>query len=114
MPPTLQKELEETMSTEEKPSKNEHEYFVRRNAELILERRARLDEERSRQERTSHYNKCPRCGIDLEERDHQGVKIDQCVSCGGMWLDKGELGIIEEIDKHSPGFMQNLIGLIQG
>jgi hypothetical protein len=105
-------ESEETMSTDEKPSRNEHEYFVRRDAELMQERRARLDEERSRMERGSHLNKCPRCGVDLEERDHNGVKIDQCGTCGGMWLDKGELEIIEEIDHHTPGFMHNLIGLI--
>ena len=91
------------MSTDEKPSKNEHEYFVRRDAELIKERRERLDEERSNQERSSHFNKCPRCGIDLTERDHNGAKIDQCPKCGGMWLDKGELEVIEELDRHSPG-----------
>ncbi len=101
------------MSTDEKPSRNEHEYFVRRDAELIQERRARLDEERRKQERSSHFNKCPRCGIDLVERDHNGVKIDQCASCGGMWLDKGELEIIEEQDRHAPGFMHNLMGLIR-
>ena len=101
------------MSTDDKPSRNEHEYFVRRDAELIQERRARLDEERTKHERSSHLNKCPRCGIDLEVRDHNGVKIDQCAGCGGMWLDKGELEIIEEIDRHSPGFMHNLMGLIR-
>lgn len=102
------------MSFDEKPSRNEHEYFVKRDAELMQERRARLDEERKKQERSSHYNKCPRCGTDLTERDHNGVKIDQCESCGGMWLDKGELEIIEEIDRHAPGFMYHLIGLIRG
>lgn len=99
--------------TDEKPSRNEHEYFVKRDAELIKERRARLDEERKQQERSSHYSKCPRCGNDLSERDYKGVKIDQCGSCGGIWLDKGELEIVEEIDHQSPGFMHNLIGLIR-
>jgi uncharacterized protein len=105
-------ESREALSMDEKPSRNEHEYFVRRNAEILEERRARLDEERRLKERSSHLNKCPRCGIDLEERDHNGVKIDQCASCGGMWLDKGELEIIEELDRHTPGFMHNLIRLI--
>lgn len=101
------------MSTEEKPSRNEHEYFVKRDAELITERRAQLDEERKKRERSSHFNKCPRCGIELGERDQSGVKIDQCGNCGGIWLDKGELEIIEELDHHSPGFMHNLLGLIR-
>lgn len=96
------------MSTEEKPSRNEDEYFVRRDAELMKERRARLDDERTKQERTSHYSKCPKCGCDLLEREHHGVKIDGCPECGGIWLDKGELEIIEEMDSKSAGFMGSL------
>lgn len=99
------------MATEEKPSRNEDEYFVRLDAELMKERRARLDDERLKQERTSHYNKCPKCGCDLIEREHHGVKIDGCPECGGMWLDKGELELIEEIDGKSTGFMSSLFRL---
>jgi ribosomal protein L37AE/L43A len=113
MPQHQLAESEEKMSTDEKPSRNEHEYFAKRDAELIRERRDRLDEERRIQERSSHYNKCPRCGDDLSEHDHNGVKIDQCDSCGGIWLDKGELEIVEELDRHAPGFMHNLIRLIR-
>ena len=113
MPQLQLDESEEKMSTDEKPRRNEDEYFVKRDAELIKERRARLDEERKQLERSSHYNKCPRCGNDLSEHDHKGVKIDQCDSCGGMWLDKGELEIVEELDRTSPGFMHHLIGLIR-
>jgi ribosomal protein L37AE/L43A len=99
------------MATEDKPSRNEDEYFVRLDAELMKERRDRLDEERKRQERTPHYNKCPKCGCDLSEKEHHGVKIDQCDECGGMWLDKGELELIEEIDRKSGGFLNSLFGL---
>jgi Zn-finger nucleic acid-binding protein len=35
---------------------------------------------------------CPRCHTaDLSERDRDGVKIDICTSCRGVWLDRGEL-----------------------
>lgn len=35
---------------------------------------------------------CPRCHTcDLAEKDRQGVKIDVCPSCRGVWLDRGEL-----------------------
>ena len=105
------------MPIEEKPSRNEDEYFARLDADLMKERRARLDEERRTQERTSHYNKCPKCGCDLEEREHQGVKIDQCSECSGMWLDKGELELIEEMDRRSPrgsySFVQSLLKLVR-
>lgn len=96
------------MAIEEKPSRNEDEYFARRDAELMKERRARLDEERLKQERTSHYNKCPKCGADLREREHHGVKVDECGACGGMWLDKGELEMIEEMDRKSSSFVNSL------
>lgn len=96
------------MAIEEKPSRNEDEYFARLDAELMKERRARLDEERLKQERTSHHNKCPKCGADLREREHHGVKIDECSACGGMWLDKGELEMIEEIDRKSSSFVNSL------
>lgn len=96
------------MAIDEKPSRNEDEYFVRLDSELMKERRARLDAERVKQERTSHSNKCPKCGCDLEEREHHGVKIDECPECGGIWLDKGELEIIEEIDAKSSGFVKSL------
>ncbi len=99
------------MAIEEKPSRNEDEYFARLDADLMKERRASLDAERLKQERTAHYNKCPKCGADLKERDHHGVKIDQCDECGGLWLDKGELELIEEVDKKSSGFVQSIFGL---
>ena len=99
------------MAIEEKPSRNETEYFVRRDAELMKERRARLDSERLKQERSSHYNKCPKCGCDLTEREHGHVKVDECAECGGVWLDKGELKMIEDFDKSGSGFLGSLLGL---
>jgi Zn-finger nucleic acid-binding protein len=35
---------------------------------------------------------CPRCEVEvLEERTRDGVTIDSCPSCRGVWLDRGEL-----------------------
>ncbi len=35
---------------------------------------------------------CPRgCGIDLSRANRQGVEIDYCPKCQGIWLDRGEL-----------------------
>lgn len=34
---------------------------------------------------------CPRCGIPLTEAQRAGIPIDTCTSCGGVWLDRGEL-----------------------
>ncbi len=40
--------------------------------------------------------KCPVCSIDLKMADRQGVEIDYCPQCRGVWLDRGELDKIIE------------------
>ena len=36
--------------------------------------------------------RCPRCEeIVLDEIDRNGVTIDRCSGCRGIWLDRGEL-----------------------
>jgi hypothetical protein len=40
--------------------------------------------------------KCPVCSIDLLISDRQGVEIDYCPKCRGIWLDRGELDKIIE------------------
>ena len=34
---------------------------------------------------------CPQCANPFEQRTVQGVVIDYCITCGGVWLDPGEL-----------------------
>lgn len=35
--------------------------------------------------------KCPIDGVDLVMSERQGVEIDYCPQCRGVWLDRGEL-----------------------
>ena len=35
--------------------------------------------------------KCPVCQSALREIDREGVSIDVCPQCRGVWLDRGEL-----------------------
>lgn len=43
--------------------------------------------------------KCPICNVDLQMTERQGVEIDYCPQCRGVWLDRGELDkIIERSD----------------
>lgn len=38
---------------------------------------------------------CPRCDVEvLEEREREGVTVDVCPKCRGVWLDRGELNKI--------------------
>jgi len=35
--------------------------------------------------------KCPVCAEAMIVAEYGGVEIDSCASCGGIWLDRGEL-----------------------
>jgi uncharacterized protein len=96
----------------EKPSRNEDEYFVKEDSELIKQMRAKLDEERSKTERTAHYMKCPKCGADLREERFSEVAVDICPDCRGMWLDAGELELLRQAPK-SGGVMNDFLDFFQ-
>ena len=97
---------------EKKPSKTEDEYFVKLDAELIKAQRARLDAERAKAERDSHYMRCPKCGGQLEEIGFHHMKIDRCRDCGGVWLDKGEMEMLEHVDQSRVrSFVRTMFGL---
>ena len=40
--------------------------------------------------------KCPVCNVDLLMAERQGVEIDYCPQCRGVWLDRGELDKVIE------------------
>ena len=39
---------------------------------------------------------CPVCQVDLRMAERQGIEIDYCPQCRGVWLDRGELDKIIE------------------
>jgi len=46
---------------------------------------------------------CPSCGDDLVISDRQGIEIDYCKSCRGVWLDRGDRGELDKIIERSLG-----------
>ena len=44
---------------------------------------------------------CPVCKTGLHMSDRQGIEIDYCPQCRGIWLDRGELDKI--IERSGPG-----------
>ena len=48
--------------------------------------------------------KCPNCpAVDLLMAERQGIEIDYCPSCRGVWLDRGELDkFIERGNQENP------------
>jgi len=46
--------------------------------------------------------KCPIDGADLVMTERQGIEIDYCPRCRGVWLDRGELDKIIERSRAEP------------
>jgi len=38
---------------------------------------------------------CPRCNVELQTEQYQGIGVDHCPSCNGRWLDYPELDQLE-------------------
>lgn len=83
---------------QEKPSRNEDEYFAREDAELMRKQRERTHTAEVEAERKTHYMKCPKDGYDLSSREYHGVQIETCPHCGGMWLDADEIEAVAPDD----------------
>ncbi len=52
--------------------------------------------------------KCPHCDVNLVMSERNGVEIDYCPDCRGLWLDRGELDkIIERSGEHNRKSFEN-------
>lgn len=96
----------------EKSLDKEEEYFAR----IEFERLRKLHEEREKHIAANekkrlkelHFMRCPKCGMELSEIDYQGVKIDKCFSCEGVWLDAGELESLTNLKKSAMGGLKRI------
>lgn len=103
------------MSKDFNPSKNEDEYFLLQDAELIKAQRAKLDAEREAATRREHFMKCPKCGADLKLQTLKNVSVDVCPDCKGLWLDAGELELIGKVkDSAMSTFLRDLLKGLPG
>jgi Zn-finger nucleic acid-binding protein len=93
--------------TTDKPSRNEDEYFVKQDAELLRKQRAQAEAAAVEAERRTHFMKCPKDGYDLASSAYHGVQIETCPHCGGMWLDAGELEAVSHEDR--PGLLTRVL-----
>jgi len=86
----------------DKKSAHEEEWF-RKNERALLEQ-ARLEREKRAEDynkahekaereklRLAHWLKCPKCGNDMKAEQMQGIEVDVCTVCEGVYFDHGEL-----------------------
>ncbi|MEW5850400.1 MAG: zf-TFIIB domain-containing protein [Myxococcota bacterium] len=93
-----------------KPSSTEEEFFAREELEkkrkLAAEQSAKLSQQQREEAKKLHFMKCPKCGSDLHEVAYKDAQIDKCFSCGGVYLDSGEL---EHLVGKEGGYVQSVI-----
>jgi hypothetical protein len=69
----------------------EEEYFRRKDKESLQRLREAIKEEASQHSAEPVTMECPRCTGKLHAETYDEVGIDRCDTCGGIWLDAGEL-----------------------
>jgi uncharacterized protein len=41
---------------------------------------------------------CPKCGSEMRSYERNGITVDQCTGCRGLFLDRGELERLTEAE----------------
>ena len=99
----------------DKPSSSEEEYFAREEAEkrkkLAQTKLAQVSTAEKERLKKEHWMRCPKCGMELQSIDYREVTIDKCFSCGGIFLDDGEL---EKIAGKKSNLFQGIANLFKG
>lgn len=76
----------------------EDEYFAKmefeRKRKRLAEEHQKMKEKEREEAKELHWMHCPKCGMEMVELEFEGVKIDKCTSCFGIFLDDGELNEI--------------------
>ena len=39
--------------------------------------------------------RCPKCRADMEQVDVEGIEVDRCTICSGIWFDAGEMDLLK-------------------
>jgi hypothetical protein len=82
----------------------EEEYFHRKNQEAIEKLRAKMQVAEEAKAAGISSMRCPRCDGNLKESNFEGVMIDTCDKCSGVWLDPGEFGQLVQKEGKSGWF----------
>lgn len=84
----------------------EEEYFHKKNQEALEKMREKIAVAVKAKAAGTSSMQCPRCDGSLKTNSFEGVEIDTCEKCGGVWLDSGEL---EQLTKRESGWFSRLL-----
>ena len=74
----------------------EDQYFAEKDKALVNKLKESQEGDREAEIKAVASMRCPKCGTKLNERVFHAVTVDECSSCGGLWLDKGEFETLAE------------------
>ena len=77
------------------------------------ERKAEETAEHRKMLREQHWMKCPKCGHPLATETLEGVEIDRCTFCEGLFLDAGELEklFLQRTQSERRSIFRKLVGI---
>jgi len=63
--------------------------------------------------RELHFMHCPKCGSTLNSLDLEGITVDKCPQCEGIFFDRGELDeLLLKKAEERRGVFRRLAGLL--
>lgn len=86
----------------------EEEYFRRKEKEAIEKLRAKMTADEQAKLAAQAALQCPKCDGRLQPLMFEGVELDACDKCGGVWLDANELAALTRRDES--GWFGRLFG----
>ena len=95
--------------------KKEDEYFAKiefdRKKEKLAAQARQMKQDEKKKLKELHWMRCPKCGMELVEIDFEGIKVDKCSTCLGIYFDDGE--VQQLVDKNKPGFLRRLSSIFE-
>jgi len=101
----------------------ENEWFLENEQELLkaarearekreAERRKHESEAERKKLKDAHYLHCPKCGHKMSVEKLQGISVERCSFCEGIFFDAGELErVLEGRNAETKGFFRSLLKL---
>jgi uncharacterized protein len=88
--------------------------FRKKREQKIKEAAEHEGAKRREELKKAHWMCCPKCGHAMKEVDLQGVQVDVCSACDGIFFDRGELEAVatKKADEKRSMF-RKLLGFVE-
>jgi len=91
----------------DKERADEDRYFAQRDKELLEKLKQQQSGEQEAALQQQALMRCPKCGTQLNTVKHHEVTVEECPSCQGMWLDRGELETLAQ--RENEGWLSRFV-----